>query len=61
MVIRAHHLPGWIPQSLARAHSMGVGVFVLRQGRTLDHTQFSVGTQAASLTDNVMLSEAKHL
>jgi hypothetical protein len=47
MVICAHHFPGRIPQPLARAHSMGVGVLELRQGRTLDHAQFSVGTQAA--------------
>ena len=49
MVIRAHHLPGRISQSLAGAHSMGVGVFVLRQGCPSDHTQFSIGTQAASV------------
>jgi hypothetical protein len=38
-----------------------LGLPDLRQRCTFDHAQFSVGTQAASVTNNVMLSEAKHL
>ena len=59
MVVRAHHLSGRIPQSLARTHSMGVGIFVLRQGRTFDHAKFSVGTPAASVTKQCHVEQSE--
>jgi hypothetical protein len=59
MAICPHHLPGRIPQSLAGAYSMGVGVFDLRQRRTSDHAQLSIGTQASGVKAVVMSREVE--
>ena len=49
MVICAHHFPGRFPQPVAGPVSMGVGVFYLRQRRTINHAELSIGAEAAGV------------
>jgi len=49
MVIRAHRFPGRFSKPLPRPISMGVGVFYIRQRRTIDHPQFPVGAKTTSV------------
>src|SRR5690348_9069679 len=49
VAVRAHRFSGRLPQSPAGAHSVGMGVPHLRQGRPINHPQLPIGTSAARL------------